>query len=209
MPAKKKVPSLFSGLPLLLLAAIALFISGGIILPAMTMKLKSTPVQLSKPTLKIPSDLVKISGCIPYEGEHYVNPKDLPHGPYYIIYNNKVLALEYMFSPEDIPGADYSKMSPDQFVKYMQVNKLELNDVVNELRSFNFDTPDNAEVKYVDIHWTAPHAGEIEPHYDMHMYLVEKAELDKVCPEASIDEVFTEEIIHSLIEKKIPLPQAP
>jgi hypothetical protein len=159
-------------------------------------------------TLTLPSDAVKISGCVPFEGEHWVSPKDIKHGPYYIMEKGKVLGIEFMFSPEDISGEKYTKMGPEQFVAHMQQNNLEFKDVVNDIRSFNFDTL-GINVKYFDLHWTPPHAGSVHPHYDMHMYIVDKSEMDLVCPDSTMEEAFATDLYPELIKSNIPVPQAP
>jgi hypothetical protein len=162
----------------------------------------------SSTELVVPSDVVQISGCVPFEGEHWVSPKDIEHGPYYILHKGKVLGIEYMFSPEDISGEKYTKMGPEQFVTYMQQNNLEFKDVVNDIRSFNFDTM-GINVKYFDLHWTPPHAGAVHPHYDMHLYVVDKSEMDLVCPESTVEEAFAPHLFPEIIKSNIPVPQAP
>lgn len=182
------------------------YVAGGYTFGAVQKAVGLKPVATEQNKIKLPANMVKISGCIPFEGEHWVAQKDTPHGPYYVTYNGKLMALEYMFTQEDIVGEKYAKMSPDQLIAYMQTNKLDLKGLVNEVRSFNFDTF-GAEVKYFDIHWTSPHAGEITPHYDMHLYLQDRATMNTVCPESGLQDVFSDDVMQGLQKSGIALPK--
>lgn len=44
------------------------------------------------------------------------------------------------------------------------------------------------------------------PHYDVHMYLVDRSELDNVCSESNLENVLPETLIKELIQKGIPVP---
>lgn len=154
----------------------------------------------------LPTDLIKISGCIPFEGEHWVRQSDLPNGPFYVIYNGEVMATEYMFGPKEIPGENYARMPFPEFLAYMQKNNLELKDIVNELQTLDFPMP-KADYKYMDLHWTAPHAGSVEPHFDLHFYLKTKEEMQQVCPDSTLQEVLPEMLIQDLVKSGVALPQ--
>lgn len=156
--------------------------------------------------ISLPKDLVKISGCIPFEGEHYVRPQDVPHGPFYVIYNGKLTAIEYMFEPSEVPGENYAKMSFPELIDSMQKNKLALKDIVDELQTLSFSLP-SGNYTYSDLHWTAPHAGVLHPHFDLHFYLQSKEEMKNVCPESTLQDVLPEDLVKDLINSGVPLPQ--
>ncbi|CAN5199702.1 hypothetical protein BH09PAT2_BH09PAT2_03250 [soil metagenome] len=154
------------------------------------------------PTL--PPGAVKLSECVPYEGEHWVLPKDLPYGPFYSTYNGKLISTEYMFTEEEIPGKEGSKMSYEDTLKFMRAKNLTFGDIVKS-SLFGFDMFGH-KYKTFDIHWSAPHAGLAVPHFDAHFFLVDKAEQQKICPDAKIENVYSEEIMKSIDEHDIPFP---
>lgn len=209
MSARNNIQSGFF-LPIVL-AVIVAFAAGyfaNIVLPSTLLNTPNPSSKSSQPSqdITLPTGLVKISGCIPFEGEHWVRPQDLPHGPFYVTNDKKVTAVEYMIEPEEIPGKDYAAMPFPQFIGYMQKNNLGLNNIVDELQSLSFDLS-NAKYTYSDIHWTAPHAGQLKPHYDIHFYLQPKSEMKKVCPEATLQDVFPEALMQDLSKQGVPLPQ--
>lgn len=166
---------------------------------------KSMTKAASTPQLSIPKDAVKISGCISHEGEHWVQPQNLPNGPFYVAYNNKVLAFEYMLSADQIPGNDIAHMTPEQSMKYLQDNKLSLSDFVHQLDK-TYELP-TSSLKDFSIHWTPPHAGFVVPHYDIHFYVVDKAERDQVCPAATFDQILPADMVQDLKQRGIAVPQ--
>ena len=52
-------------------------------------------------TLTLPSDATKIQECTDHHGEVYVKPDNLPKGPFYLVYHNKVIGLEYMLAVDE------------------------------------------------------------------------------------------------------------
>lgn len=154
------------------------------------------------PTL--PMGAVKLSECIPHEGEHWVVPKDLPYGPFYSTYNGKVISTEYMFTEDSIPGKEGVNMSFDEVVTFMNHTNLSFSDLVKN-SFFGFDLFDH-RYKSFDIHWSAPHAGFDTPHIDVHFFLVDKSELENICPDAKIENVYSEEILKAVDEHNIPFP---
>ncbi len=155
----------------------------------------------------LPPDAVKISECIPDMGEHWVRPQDTPSGPYYVVYQGKVVAIEFMFKPEDLPGKASSEMSLPQFEKYMKDNSFTLQDVVRKNEAY-FDLY-GYEYERIHMGWSAPHAGLPAPHMDLHAYLIPLAEIQAICPNASIDQVYSPEVIKTIQDRNIPFPAAP
>ena len=211
MTARKKLQSGFF-LPMLLAILVAFvigfFANMSLQKSGFANKFLSLGLKPDKKTdeITLPSDLVKISGCIPFEGEHFVRAQDIPHGPFYVIHNGKLMAMEYMFELKDIPGEEYAEMTFPQLITHMQSNKLALKDIVNELQTLKFDLP-KANYTYMDIHWTAPHAGVLNPHYDLHLYVAEKEEMNTVCPDSTLQDVLPEDLVKDLINSGVPLPK--
>lgn len=155
-------------------------------------------------TVTLPRDAVKVSACLPFQGEHWVALDDIPNGPYYTYYEGKVLGLEYMVDPADIPGEEFAKLPPDQVNAYIAEHGPTFSDVLSTLHlSFDlFDFP----INHTEISWTPPHAAFASPHYDMHYYLVSKEELATVCPDAKLEDNFAPELIEDLQQLNVPLP---
>lgn len=153
---------------------------------------------------QLPPNLVKISECVPTEGEHWMNPKNLPHGPLYGVYKGKVISIEYMFLPSDIGGAAVSKLNFPDTLKFMQQNNLTLDDYVHLLGS-GFDLF-GFKYTYFTIHWIVAHAGLTVPHYDFHFYLVSKEEANQVCPDAKLEDVYSPDVMNQIHQNNIPFP---
>lgn len=164
-------------------------------------------VNATATVVTLPPDAVKISECIPFMGEHWVQPSKLPIGPFYVVYNGKVTGIEYMFTPDKIPGEKAAKMSEKEIMDYISKNNLTLADLV-KANQFQLDTL-GAKVHYMTIDWNSPHSGLAAPHYDVHAYLIDKAEASQICPEAKIEEVYSKEVLDNVERYKIPFPEAP
>lgn len=195
----------------LLILVVVLGVVGGLVVLNLRGNLG---VQMPTPTIppnlhqvSVPADAIKISGCIPFEGEHLVRVEDLPHGPFYVAHEGKVIAIEYMFEPKEIPGEDLVKMPPQEFGAYMQKQQLSVADLVEQLH-FGFDLFGN-EYKDFNFNWAPPHAGLVAPHYDIHFYLVDESERAKICPDAQIQDIAPPELLKRLSELGVPLPPAP
>lgn len=167
-----------------------------------------TPTPKLKAEVSVPADAIKISGCIPFEGEHWLRLEDLPFGPLYVAHEGKVIAIEYMFEPKEIPGEELAKMPPQEFGAYMQQQQLSVADLVEQLLHFSFDLFD-LEYKEFSIQWTFPHAGLPKPHYDVHFYLVDESERTNICPDAQIQDITPPELLQQLKELGVPLPAVP
>ncbi len=156
---------------------------------------------------KLPTDAIKISECVPAMGEHWVQPQNIPNGPYYVVYQGKVIGTEFMFKYEELPGEKVAKMSLPEFQKYLTTNKFTLKDSVlaNDI-AFKLD---ESQYKTITLSWSAPHAGFPEPHIDMHAYLLPEEQIETICPDVGIDQVYSPEVIQTIQEKNIPFPEAP
>lgn len=156
-------------------------------------------------SMTIPPNAVRISGCIAHEGEHWVERDKIPNGPFYVVYNGKVTAIEYMFKDTEVPGEDFAHKSQQDALEYLQSNKLNLSGLVHQLDK-PFEVPPNVAIKSWSIHWTPPHAGFVEPHYDVHLYLVDAAEKETICPDSTFENVLPSDLYEELKNQGIAVP---
>ncbi len=101
----------------------------------------------------LPAEAVQLSPLVPGMGEHWSRPQDLPFGPLYLVFEGKVIGLEFMFTQEmmeeiTIPGEGTFFESP-------------------ALKPINAYI-DHASVEYLP----QGHPGFEVPHYDVHIYFV-------------------------------------
>lgn len=91
---------------------------------------------------------------VPKMGSHWADPAKLPLGPIWGTYKGKLVFFEYM---------------PDK----------ELNKDVTLDGTQNVPIP--TKIDHTDINWNPKgHPGDLNPHYDIHMYFITKAEQDKI-----------------------------
>jgi hypothetical protein len=157
--------------------------------------------RIESETITLPPDAVKTSGCVAHMGEHWARPSDLPFGPIYTVYKGKVISIEYMFKSTDVPGEVLAKGSPEFAMKYMKDNNLSFGDIFRPHFTFNLN---NLKYKFANLEWTQPHAGFLEPHYDLHFFIISKDELEAVCPNATIQDAQNPDIEHELDKYNIP-----
>jgi len=105
----------------------------------------------------LPAGVIQISPCVATMGEHWANPKTLPFGPIYGVYDGKVVFTEIMV---------------DQ--KLFEQGK-GWRDVLRPLPGHAID--------HVDIAFNPHgHEGYPIPHYDIHSYYVPHAVHMAYCP---------------------------
>lgn len=101
---------------LLALLTFILGIAGGILLfvtyPRLTPSPNEKPVISKKESvLSLPKDAIKIEECADNKGALFVRPQDIPQGPIYMVYKNKVIGLEYEIDQEKfIKGKIYKDL---------------------------------------------------------------------------------------------------
>jgi hypothetical protein len=105
----------------------------------------------------VPADAIQVSPCIAGMGEHWANPKNLPFGPIYGVYNGKPV---------------FSEVMVDQ--KFFAAGRSFL-DVLAPMPGYTIDHVDIEFVPY-------GHAGYPIPHYDVHAYYVPHAVHEAFCP---------------------------
>lgn len=102
----------------------------------------------------LPAGTVKITPAVPQMGEHWANPKDMPLGPIYGLYNGKLVFLEYM------PAKDLDK-------------------TVHDIPGTTVPIP--SKIDHTDIDWNPEgHEGYLVPHYDFHLYFITRAEQNQI-----------------------------
>lgn len=117
--------------------------------------------------LKLPAGAIKISEAVPAMGEHWANPKDLPLGPIYLVWQGKVIGVEYMFTLAMLNASPNRRAAPD--------SKLTL----------RYDTPNlmlfGQKIDHLTISYMPDgHDGFKVPHYDYHFYFVSPADRYKI-----------------------------
>lgn len=117
--------------------------------------------------MKLPEGAIQISPAIPAMGEHWANPKDLPLGPIYLVWQGKVIGIEYMFTLAMLEAVPAGPPSP------------------TGVQAFNYNTPNLAlmgqKIDHMTITYMADgHEGFKVPHYDIHFYFISPAERYKI-----------------------------
>jgi hypothetical protein len=105
----------------------------------------------------LPKSAVKISEVVPAMGEHWADPKDLPLGQLYCVYNGKIICIEYMISQADLQAG---KSWPELV-----------------------GLKDLPPINHVNMGFEPNgHEGYEVPHYDMHIYFVSPDALKTIKP---------------------------
>ncbi|MEE8400969.1 MAG: hypothetical protein V3R86_02290 [Candidatus Hydrothermarchaeaceae archaeon] len=116
-----------------------------------------------KTALALPTEAIKLSEVIPGMGEHWANPGNLPFGPVYLVYNGKVIGLEYMMHEDELKANPITLPSGEVVGKPVTMQTLD-QDI------------DHADLAYMP----AGHEGDEAPHYDVHMYFISQEEQSKI-----------------------------
>lgn len=115
--------------------------------------------------LKLPDDAIKLTDVIPGMGEHWANPANMPGGPIYLVYEEKVIGIEYMWD-EDMMG-EVSIPTPEGDVNFKQLAPVMV----------------GATVDHVDIAFLPDgHEGFEVPHSDAHIWFLTVAEKNAIVP---------------------------
>lgn len=105
----------------------------------------------------IPADAILVSPCVQAMGEHWANPKNLPFGPIYGVYNGKPVFSEIMIDKKAFAAGK---------------------SFVETLKPLPGYAINHVDVEYVPY----GHAGYPIPHYDIHAYYVSHAVHKAFCP---------------------------
>jgi hypothetical protein len=100
-----------------------------------------------------PPGVVKVSECVPYMGEHWARPEDMPFGPIYTVYKDRLISIEYMPSQEAFEdGKSWQNLTFHYRGEPLAI--------------------DHANVEFMP----KGHEGYEVPHYDMHFFVVSREE---------------------------------
>lgn len=66
--------------------------------------------EATKVALQVPEGATITAQCVAGRGTQYIMPKDIPYGPIYDVYQNKVIGLEYMVPKDTLPTTAVSKI---------------------------------------------------------------------------------------------------
>ncbi len=102
--------------------------------------------------IKVPANATIISQCTEGEGTQYVLPSDIPHGPIYNMWHDKVTGIEYMVGQDELMKAAAIDLS-------LYGGKMNHLDIMYE---------------------EAGHAGFTEPHYHLIVSLISYADEKKI-----------------------------
>jgi hypothetical protein len=119
------------------------------------------PPQPSVHPAGIPADALLVSPCVATMGEHWVNPKNMPVGPIYGVWQGKPVFTEIMVS----------------------VDRLQKGFSYADLHALPGYTIDHVDFKYEP----QGHPGLPIPHYDLHAYYVSPAVQATICPDGIPD----------------------
>jgi hypothetical protein len=104
----------------------------------------------------IPADALMLSPCVASMGEHWANPKNLPLGPIYGVWQGEPVFTEIMVTVKQLQdGFSYA-----------------------DIRALPGYTIDHIDFKYEPN----GHPGLPVPHYDLHAYYVSPAVQATICP---------------------------
>ena len=122
--------------------------------------------QPQKTAFTLPKEAVKLSEVVPETGERWGIPKDWPFGPIYLVYQGKVIGIEYMMSENDLESNPITLPSGEMLGKTFTMSTMG-------------QMMDHTELTYMP----KGHAGHPIPHYDVHMYFITKEEQSKIKPQ--------------------------
>jgi hypothetical protein len=138
-----------AGVAVLLLAGVAALAVAAPEAPALPPQPKVRPAG-------IPQGYIMVSPCIASMGEHWANPRTLPTGPIYGVWQNKPVFTEIMVTVKQLQdGFSYAD--------------------IHALPGYTID--------HVDFNYEPHgHPGLPVPHYDLHAYYVSTAVQATICP---------------------------
>lgn len=115
---------------------------------------------------KVPEGAIKLSEAVPAMGEHWANPRDLPLGPIYLVWQGKVIGIEYMHTLAMMTPVPAPPSPTGEPAWNYQIEGLPLFDQKIDHFTISY-MPDG-------------HEGFKVPHYDYHLYFITPAERYKI-----------------------------
>ncbi len=115
--------------------------------------------------MELPADAIKLSELVPGMGEHWANPAQLPLGPIYLVHDEEVIGLEYMWT--------------EDMMQEVSIPTPEGPEVFKDLGHL----PVGATVDHVNVSFMLHgHEGFEVPHWDIHLYFITQAEKAAITP---------------------------
>ncbi len=118
-------------------------------------------------SVTLPEEAVELSELVPGMGEHWANPVQLPLGPIYLVHDEEVIGIEYMWT-EDMMQ-EVSIPTPEGPEEFNALVPLPVGVIV-----------DHVEVAFM----THGHEGFEVPHWDIHLYFISPEERQELVPHA-------------------------
>ncbi len=114
-----------------------------------------TMTVLAQPQPALPPGLITETICVPGHGYPAYRPQDLPFGPFYGLWERRLIYTEYRATPDELQGGK-----------------------VANLKSLS------GAVDHVDIEWhPRGHPGYAVPHYDIYLWNIPREEHMRIrCP---------------------------
>lgn len=114
----------------------------------------NSPATQATASLELPKNATAIAECAVGRGKQYALPKDIPTGPVYNVWNNKVIGIEFMVGRDELLSQNKTLVNlPLHGVAYDHVN-------IGLL--------------------SQGHAGYPEPHYHVDVFTVSNTEASKI-----------------------------
>ena len=116
-------------------------------------------------SITLPKEAIKLSEVVPTMGEHWANPTTLPVGPVYLVHDEEVIGVEYLFTADLME--EVTMAGPEGEVTFKQLPGLPVGAVVN----------------HMDIEFQPEGIpGFEEPIYSVHLYFISAEERQELVP---------------------------
>ncbi len=107
------------------------------------------------PKVTLPEEAVELSELVPGMGEHWANPANLPVGPIYLVHDEEVIGVEYMFTTDLMEEVTVPTPEGEETFKHLP------------------GLPVGAYVDHMEIEFFSQgHEGFEVPHFDAHLYFI-------------------------------------
>ena len=113
----------------------------------------------------LPKEAIKLSELVPTMGEHWANPANLPVGPIYLVHDEEVIGVEYMFTTDLMEEVTIPTPEGEETFKHLPELLVD------------------AYVNHMDIEFMPQgHEGFEVPHFDVHLYFISAEERQELVP---------------------------
>ncbi len=113
----------------------------------------------------LPEGAGRLSELVPQMGEHWGNVADLPVGPIYLVHDEEVIGVEYMFTTDLMKEITVPGPEGEETFKHLP------------------GLPVGAYVNHMEIEFMPQgHEGFEVPHFDVHLYFISAEERQELVP---------------------------